>query len=254
MTTGLELIDVGVAYGANRVVDAVSLRVAPGQIVGLVGESGSGKTTLARAVVGTIPLAGGSIRLNGVELRSGRRTREERRSIQLIQQDPFASLNPQLTIGAVLDELLRVHHLGGDRTGRRLRSAELLGLVGLDPEVLDRYPRQFSGGQRQRIAIARALAVEPTVLIADEPTSSLDVSVQKTVLDLLSGLSAQMNLATLFISHDLSVIHTVCSEVAVLRGGRLIEVAASDRFFTHPEHPYSRALLEAVPRLVKETR
>ena len=254
MTTGLELIDVGVACGANRVVDAVSLRVSPGQIVGLVGESGSGKTTLARAIVGTIPLVRGSVRLNGVELRSGRRTREERRSIQLIQQDPFASLNPQLTIGAVLDELLRVHHLGGDRTGRRQRSAELLGLVDLEPEALDRYPRQFSGGQRQRIAVARALAVEPTVLIADEPTSSLDVSVQKTVLDLLSGLSAQMNLATLFISHDLSVIHAVCDHVAVLQGGRLVEVAPSSRFFTHPEHPYSRALLEAVPRIRKEAR
>ncbi|MGV8907432.1 MAG: ABC transporter ATP-binding protein [Propionicimonas sp.] len=292
MTTGLELTDVGVAYGTTRVVDAVSLRVAPGQIVGLVGESGSGKTTLARAIVGTVPLVGGSIRLNGVELRSGRRTPEERRSIQLIQQDPFASLNPQLTIGAVLDELLRVHHLGtaqpdqkpeapetrahsrnsgslgtfrergghvgagsdGGRRQRRRRSAELLGLVGLEPEALDRYPRQFSGGQRQRIAVARALAVEPTVLIADEPTSSLDTSVQKTVLDLLSGLSAQMNLATLFISHDLSVIHAVCSEVAVLRGGKLVEVAASAGFFTHPEHPYSRALLQAVPRIRKEAR
>jgi ABC-type glutathione transport system ATPase component len=254
VTAGLELTDVGVTYGPNRVVDAVSLQVAPGRIVGLVGESGSGKTTLARAIVGTVSLVGGSVRLNGVELHPGRRTREERRSIQLIQQDPFSSLNPQLTIGAVLDELLRVHHLGGDRTGRRVRSAELLGLVDLDPDALDRYPRQFSGGQRQRIAIARALAVEPTVLIADEPTSSLDVSVQKTVLDLLSGLAAQMNLATLFISHDLSVIHAVCDHVAVLQGGRLVEVAPSGRFFTHPEHPYSRALLEAVPRIVKEAR
>jgi len=270
MSAGLELTDVGVAYGTNRVVDAVSLQVAPGRIVGLVGESGSGKTTLARAIVGTVPLAAGSIRLNGVELRSGHRSREERRKIQLIQQDPFASLNPALTVGFVLDELLRVHHLGtaapgqrggrvgagsdGGRGQRRQRSAELLGLVGLEPEALDRYPRQFSGGQRQRIAVARALAVEPTVLIADEPTSSLDVSVQKTVLDLLAGLAAQMNLATLFISHDLSVIHAVCDHVAVLRGGRLVEVAPSGRFFTHPEHPYSRALLEAVPRIRKEAR
>lgn len=251
MDSGLELVDVGVAYGSTRVVDSVSLQVAPGRIVGLVGESGSGKTTLARAIVGSVALASGSIRLDGVELRSGHRSRDERRAIQLVQQDPFASLNPALTIGFVLDELLGVHGLGGDRTGRRRRAAELLGLVGLEAEALDRYPRQFSGGQRQRIAIARALAVEPAVLVADEPTSSLDVSVQKTVLELLSGLSAQMNLATLFISHDLSVIHAVCDHVAVLQGGRLVEVAPSGRFFTHPEHPYSRALLEAVPRIVK---
>jgi peptide/nickel transport system ATP-binding protein len=254
MGSGLELVEVGVAYGSARVIDAVSLQVAPGRIVGLVGESGSGKTTLARAIVGSVPLASGSIRLDGVQLRSGHRSGEERRAIQLVQQDPFASLNPALTIGYVLDELLRVHGLGGDRAGRRSRSAELLGLVGLEDEALDRYPRQFSGGQRQRIAIARALAVEPAVLVADEPTSSLDVSVQKTVLELLSGLSVQMNLATLFISHDLSVIHAVCDNVAVLQGGRLVEVAPSGRFFTHPEHPYSRALLEAVPRIVKEPK
>jgi ABC-type glutathione transport system ATPase component len=254
VSSGLELVDVAVSYGSTRVIDAVSLQVAPGRIVGLVGESGSGKTTLARAIVGAVPLAAGSIRLDGVELRSGHRGREERRAIQLVQQDPFASLNPALTIGSVLDELLRVHGLGGDRAGRRTRSAELLGLVGLEAEVLDRYPRQFSGGQRQRIAIARALAVEPAVLVADEPTSSLDVSVQKTVLELLCELAARMSLATLFISHDLSVIHAVCDHVAVLQGGRLVEVAPSGRFFTHPEHPYSRALLEAVPRIVKEPR
>lgn len=282
MSSGLELVDVGVAYGQTRVIDAVSLQVAPGRIVGLVGESGSGKTTLAKAIIGSVPLASGSIRLDGVELRSGHRSREERRAVQLVQQDPFASLNPALTIGSVLDELLRVHGLGaapshthpqapekrprsrnigskgtfrelGDRGSRRARSAELLGLVGLEAEALDRYPRQFSGGQRQRIAIARALAVEPAVLVADEPTSSLDVSVQKTVLELLSELASRMNLATLFISHDLSVINAVCDHVAVLQGGRLVEVAPSGRFFTHPEHPYSRALLEAVPRIVKET-
>ena len=287
--SGLELLDVGVAYGSAHVIDSVSLQVAPGRIVGLVGESGSGKTTLARAIVGTVPLSGGSIRLNGVELRSRHRSRDERRAIQQVQQDPFSSLNPQLTIGDVLDELLRVHHLGGPppdqnpeapetrarsrntgslgtfrerggrfgarsgtgRSQRRRRSAELLGLVGLEAEALDRYPRQFSGGERQRIAIARALAVEPSVLVADEPTSSLDVSVQKTVLELLSGLAAQMNLATLLISHDLSVINAVCDHVAVLQDGRLVEVAPSDRFFTHPAHPYSRALLEAVPRIAR---
>ena len=281
MSSGLELVDVGVAYGSTRIVESVSLQVAPGRIVGLVGESGSGKTTLARAIIGSVALASGSIRLDGVELRSGHRSSEERRAIQLVGQDPFASLNPALTIGFVLDELLRTHGLGeaqpdqdpeapetrarsrnfgssgtfrerGDRAGRRRRAAELLGLVGLEAEALDRYPRQLSGGQRQRIAIARALAVEPAVLVADEPTSSLDVSVQKSVLELLSGLASTMNLATLFISHDLSVINAICDHVAVLQGGRLVEVAPSGRFFTHPEHPYSRALLEAVPRVVKE--
>jgi ABC-type glutathione transport system ATPase component len=253
---GLVLKDVGLAYGANRVIDSVSLQVRPGRILGLVGESGSGKTTVARAIAGTIGLTSGSITLNGVNLASGRRSRDERRAVQLVPQDPFASLNPQLTIAAVLDELLRVHHLpdGGDAGQRHRRAVELLDLVGLDAESLQRYPRQFSGGQRQRIAIARALAVEPAVLIADEPTSSLDVSVQKTVLELLRSLSTQMNLATLFISHDLSVINAICDEVAVLRGGELVETAQASRFFTHPQHPYSRALLEAVPRINKETR
>lgn len=251
---GLRLTDIGVAYGSERVVESVSLAVAPGQIVGLVGESGSGKTTLAKAIVGTVRFIAGRITLGGVPLRSGRRSREERRAIQLVQQDPFASLNPARTIGSVFNELLRTHHLpaGADTAGRRRRSEELLHLVGLEAQALDRYPRQFSGGQRQRIAIARALAVEPQVLIADEPTSSLDVSIQATVLELLSGLSERMNLATLFISHDLSVINAICSDVAVLRDGVLVEFAPASRFFTHPEHPYSRALLEAVPRIVKD--
>ena len=256
---GLRLDGVGVAYGARRVVarrvvDGVGFAVPPGRVVGLVGESGSGKTTLARAIVGTVPLAAGSITLDGSALRSGRRGRRERRAVQLVQQDPFTSLNPLLTIGAVLEELLRVHHLHGGREQRRRRAAELLALVGLDADALARYPRQFSGGERQRIAIARALAVEPTVLVADEPTSSLDVAVQKTVLDLLAGLAERIDLAILLISHDLSVIHAVCSEVAVLSAGVLVEHAPADRFFTHPQHPYSRALLEAVPRITKAPR
>lgn len=246
----LELHGVSVAYGSRPVVAEVSLRLAPGRILGLVGESGSGKTTLARAIVGLVRPDAGRITLDGVELGS-RRTRAERRAIQLVQQDPFASLNPQLRVGAVIDELLALHHLHGNRAGRRARAAELLGLVGLKQDALERYPRQFSGGERQRIAIARALAVEPAVLVADEPTSSLDVSVQKTVLELLATLASSMNLATLLISHDLSVIHAVCSEVAVLRAGEVVEWAPAERFFTHPEHPYSRALLQAVPRIPK---
>jgi peptide/nickel transport system ATP-binding protein len=260
---GLELDRVAVAYAGHTVVDDVSLRVAPGGIVGLVGESGSGKTTLARAIVGTVPLASGAVRLDGAPL--GRwRSRADRRAVQLVQQDPFASLNPLLTVGQVLDELLRVHRLpGGERTVnpspelgsqihsslRRRRAEELISLVGLPSDALDRYPREFSGGQRQRVAIARALAVEPRVLVADEPTSALDVTVQRTVLGLFTELAERMRLAVLLISHDLSVIHAVCDDVAVLQNGRLVEHAPAGRFFTHPANPYSRRLLEAVPRL-----
>ena len=182
-----------------------------------------------------------------------------------MQQDPFASLNPLLTVGQVLDELLRVHglpqggglstELGGQSSAlRRRRAEELVALVGLPPDALDRYPRQFSGGQRQRVAIARALAVEPLVLVADEPTSALDVSVQRTVLDVLAGLTTRMGLATLLISHDLSVIHAVCDEVAVMQAGRLVEHAPAAEFFARPAHPYSRSLLESVPRLPGSAR
>ena len=256
----LELAGVSVEYSGRRVVDDVSLRVPAGTIVGLVGESGSGKTTLARAIVGSVSPSTGTVALDGALL-GRRRSRAERRAVQLVQQDPFASLNPLLSVGQVLEELLRVHALPDRRTlstefgaeraalSRRRRAEELIDLVGLPADALDRYPRQFSGGQRQRIAIARALAVEPRVLIADEPTSALDVSVQRTVLDLLSGLARRIGLGVLLISHDLSVVHAVCSDVVVLREGRVVEHAPSARFFTHPVHPYSRSLLEAVPRL-----
>jgi ABC-type glutathione transport system ATPase component len=244
--SGLELVDVSVAYAGRRVVERVSLQVRPGRVVGLVGESGSGKTSLARAIIGAVPRATGTVRLDGAAL-GRRRTAAERRAVQLVQQDPFASLNPLLTVGQVLDELLRPRYR--TRSGTAARAAELLALVDLPEDALTRYPREFSGGQRQRIAIARALAVEPRVLVADEPTSALDVSVQRIVLDVVSGLARRMQLATLFISHDLSVIHAVCDEVAVLRDGVLVEHAPASRFFIRPEHPYSRALLASVPRL-----
>ncbi len=253
---GLEVVEASVAFAGRRVVDRVSLAIRPGTILGLVGESGSGKTTLARAIVGSVALAGGSIRLDGSDL-GRRRSSAERRAVQLVQQDPFASLNPLLTVGQVLDDLLREERLtsatepGGrrPRLARQQRAADLLALVGLPSDALGRYPREFSGGQRQLIAIARALAVQPRVLVADEPTSSLDVSVQRTVLDVIAGLGRGMQLATLLISHDLSVVHAVCDEVAVMRDGVLLELAPAGRFFRHPGHPYSRALLEAVPRL-----
>lgn len=265
--TGLEVTAASVDYAGHRAVDHVSLQVLPGTVVGLVGESGSGKTSLARAIVGVIPLATGTVSLDGVVL-DRRRSTADRRAVQLVRQDPFASLNPLLTVGQVLDELLRVHRLPRHdgvtfstehevqrhSVLRRRRAEELLALVGLPTEALSRYPREFSGGQRQRIAIARALAVEPRVLVADEPTSSLDVSSQRTVLDVLAGLGRRMRLATLLISHDLSVIHAACDEVAVLRDGVLLEQAPAARFFRHPAHAYSRSLLEAVPRLPEAPR
>lgn len=244
---GLLARGVRVRLGGREILHGVDLTVAPGTVTGLVGESGSGKTTLARAIAGLVGCEG-SIRLDGTELAGTRRDRALRRSVQLVQQDPYTTLNPRLRIGYVLDELLRVHGFG-ERPARRARAVELLELVGLDAAALDRRPASFSGGQRQRIALARALAVEPRLLVLDEPTSSLDVSVQRTILDLVGGLAHSTGLATLFISHDLAVIHAVCDQVVVLRDGLVVEQAPAARFFTHPGDPYSRRLLAAVPRL-----
>lgn len=244
----LEVIDLRVEIAGRRILSDVSLAVPAGRIVGVVGESGSGKTTLARAITGTIPIAAGELRLDGVTL-GPRRSASERRAVQLVQQDPYASLNPMLRIGQVLDELLRLAEPGLDRDQRQLRAASLLELVDLPGELLERHPQRLSGGQRQRVAIARALAVAPQLLIADEPTSSLDVSVQCTVLDLISELASRMHLATLLISHDLAVINACCDEVVVLREGQVLEQAPVADFFAAPQHPYSRALLAAVPRM-----
>ncbi|MEN0072204.1 MAG: ATP-binding cassette domain-containing protein [Propionicimonas sp.] len=247
---GLVVEGLRVTLGGREILHGVDFAVAPGRVVGLVGESGSGKTTIARAVAGFVS-SRGSIRLDGTELGGDRRHRTVRRSIQLVPQDPYTTLNPRLRIGRVLEELLGLHRLppGGGRTARRARAVALMEQVGLDAAALQRRPSQFSGGQRQRIALARALAVEPRVLLADEPTSSLDVSVQRTVLDLVAGLSRDAGVATLLITHDLSVVHAVCDEVVVLRAGEVVETAPADRFFTAPAHPYSRRLLAAVPRL-----
>lgn len=244
----LEVAGLSVELGGRRVVEGVDFVVPAGTILGLVGESGSGKTSIARAIVGSVPAAAGEIRLAGTVLRR-RRSAGERRAVQLIPQDPFGSLNPMLRIGQVFDELLRQVEPGSTRQQRRRSAAALLELVELPASVLEGYPRRFSGGQRQRIAIARALAVRPSVLIADEPTSSLDVSVQRTVLGLLAELAASRRLATVLISHDLSVIHASCDQVVVLRAGRVLEQAPAQDFFSAPRHPYSQELLAAVPRM-----
>jgi len=231
-----------------RAVDGVDLDVKGGQALGLVGESGSGKTTLARVVVGLQAPTSGEVRLDG-DLLVGRRPKALARRVAIVFQDPYSSLDPRMTVRQALAELLRVHVLvPRDRIEDRCR--ELVALVGLAPEALGAQPHQFSGGQRQRVAIARALALEPDLLVADEPVSALDVSVKVTVLRLLADLRRRLDLALLFISHDLAVVRHLCDHVAVMYLGRIVEEAPADQLFADPRHPYTRSLLEAVPRLV----
>jgi len=231
-----------------RAVDGVSLSVSDGEIVGLVGESGCGKTTLARAIVKLVPLAGGTIHLDGRDMGalSGAKLRAARSTVQMIFQDPYASLNPRMTVFDAIAEPLRVHRrLRGkalvEETGRLMES------VGLARRLVRKYPHEFSGGQRQRIAVARALAVRPRLILADEPVSSLDVSIQAQVLNLLSDLKNRMKLAMLFISHDLSVVRYLSHRIAVMYRGRIVEEGDAKPVFETPAHPYTRALMSAIP-------
>ena len=252
----LEIRDLVVVYGRGgnetAAVNEVSLRVESHAIVGLVGESGSGKSTLGKAVVGLAPVTAGLIEWNGVSVverrrlgaRLGRRGRPKA-AIQYVFQDPYASLNPRLRVGAAIAEGL------GDlrRRSRRADVQRLLELVRLAPEVADALPRQLSGGQRQRVAIARALAAEPELLIADEITSSLDVSVQGAVLNLLKEIQKETGVAILFISHNLAVVRYLAGAVAVMKQGRLVEFGPTDHIVNTPTDPYTRQLLQAVPTL-----
>ncbi|WP_372424822.1 ABC transporter ATP-binding protein [Salinarimonas chemoclinalis] len=233
-----------------RALDDVSLTVRRGEVVGIVGESGCGKTTLGRAVMRLIEPTSGQIRLQGVDFAalSGRALKAARRQVQMIFQDPFGSLNPRHTVGTIVGEPLVVHGVPGGRA----RVAELLDLVGLPADAAARYPHEFSGGQRQRIAIARALALDPALIIADEPVSALDVSIQSQIINLIVALRARLGLSMIFISHDLSVVRHVSDRVGVMYFGKLVELAPADRLFADPRHPYTRALLASVPRPVKE--
>jgi oligopeptide/dipeptide ABC transporter ATP-binding protein len=234
--------------GAVKAVDGVSFDVKRGTIVGLVGESGSGKTTAGRCALRLIEPSHGSILFDGVDLRtlSDREMRRYRRRLQIVFQDPYSSLNPRLRVEEIIGEAIDTHRLarGG---ARRQRIGELLARVGLDPEHARRYPHEFSGGQRQRIGIARALAVEPEFIVADEPVSALDVSVQAQVLNLIQDLQQAYGLTMLFIAHDLSVVEYLCDEVVVMYLGRVMERGPSRSVYAFPRHPYTQALLSASP-------
>jgi len=231
-----------------RAVDGVSLRIRQGETLGLVGESGSGKSTVGKAVLRLLDATAGRIYLNGEDITylSGQALRDARRKMQMIFQDPYASLNPRLTTGDIIMEPLEnFEKLSGAQ--RRERAGELLDRVGLRREALKRYPHEFSGGQRQRLGVARALALNPSLIVADEPVSALDVSVQAQVLNLLMRLQREFNLAYLFISHDLGVVEHISHRVAVMYLGQLVEVADKETLFSDAQHPYTEALLAAVP-------
>jgi peptide/nickel transport system ATP-binding protein len=238
-----------------RAVDDVSFEIAKGEVLGLVGESGSGKSTIGRSVLKLIDPTAGEVWFEGSDLAhlSSRAMRPYRRRLQIIFQDPYASLNPRRRVGDTLDEAMATHGLHpGIARGKRI--AELLSLVGLAPEHARRFPHEFSGGQRQRIGIARALAVEPQFIVADEPVSALDVSIQAQVINLLSDLRERFGLTMLFISHDLDVVEYLCDRIVVLYLGKVMEVAPADALYRAPQHPYTEALLEASPRPDPEAR
>jgi ABC-type oligopeptide transport system ATPase subunit len=236
------------APSVTRAVDGVTFSIEEGETFGLVGESGSGKTTTGRCILRLIQPTSGEVRFRNADvLRYSRaEMRQARRDMQIVFQDPYSSLNPRMRVGDIVEEPLVIHRMGA-KPARRARVAELFELVGLDPSQLARYPHQFSGGQRQRVGLARALALNPSFVIADEPVSALDVSVQAQVVNLLMDLQQRLKLTYLFIAHDLRLVRHICSRVAVMYLGRIVEMGPTERLFDAPAHPYTRALLSAIP-------
>jgi oligopeptide transport system ATP-binding protein len=234
--------------GAVRAVDGVTLSVRQGEVLGLVGESGCGKSTLARTILQLVPATGGAIVLNGRTLGGSSRAEmlASRRDLQMIFQDPYASLNPRMTVHATLAEPLIVHGVCGPGDVQA-HVDELMRVVGLAPRFAQKYPHEFSGGQRQRIAIARALALRPKIIVADEPVSALDVSIQAQILNLIAKLCREMHLALIFIAHDLSVVRHVSDRVAVMYLGKIVELGPAAGVIDRPRHPYTRALVSAIP-------
>ena len=235
--------------GEIKAVDDVSFEIFKGETLGLVGESGSGKSTLARSIVKLIKTTAGEIIFDGQQMNriSGAKLRTLRKKIQIVFQDPYSSLNPRMTAGEIISEPLLIHKYSKNKHEREAKVKELLELVGISNSIKDRFPHEFSGGQRQRLGIARALALSPDFIVCDEPVSSLDVSVQAQIINLLMGIQKQFNISFLFISHDLSVVKHISHRIAVMYLGKIVEIIESDKLYTHAKHPYTKLLLSAIP-------